>query len=203
MSPSRVPRRRLLRSAFALAGAVALALPVAACSAGSSGAKGGSSNFVAGNGEISTVKPADRTPAPALSGRTVSGGQASLAAYKGQVVVINVWGSWCAPCRAEAPDLAEVAAAEKSKGVSFLGINTRDLNVSNAASFDRHFGITYPSLYDPYGKLIQKFPRGTLNPQAIPSTLVVDRQGRVAARALKALSADELHQLIDPIVAEK
>jgi len=178
-------------------------LSAAACSSSSSSTSKDGANFVGGNGEIITVKPADRKDAPALSGKTVDGGTASLAAYKGKVVVINVWGSWCAPCRAEAPNLAEVAKADAAKGVQFLGINTRDTDAANAASFDKRFGITYPSFYDPYGKLILQFPKGTLNPQAIPSTLVVDRQGRVAARVLKALSTAELHQLIDPIVAEK
>ncbi|WNI17158.1 TlpA family protein disulfide reductase [Actinacidiphila sp. ITFR-21] len=203
MSPPRALRRRPLRSAAALAGAVVTALAVAACSAGSSGSSDGSSNFVGGNGQITIVKPADRKPAPALSGRTVAGGQDSLAAYKGKVVVINIWGSWCAPCRAEAPNLAAVAAADQAKGVQFLGINTRDLDVSNAARFDTTFHIPYPSLFDPYGKLILRFPKGSLNPQSLPATLVVDRQGRVAVRALKALSEDELHRIVDPVAAER
>ncbi|MCL2550654.1 MAG: TlpA family protein disulfide reductase [Actinomycetia bacterium] len=203
MSPTRAPRRRAARGAAALAATAALVLSAAACSSSSSSTSKDGANFVGGNGEIITVKPADRKDAPALSGKTVDGGTASLAAYKGKVVVINVWGSWCAPCRAEAPNLAEVAKADAAKGVQFLGINTRDTDAANAASFDKRFGITYPSFYDPYGKLILQFPKGTLNPQAIPSTLVVDRQGRVAARVLKALSTAELHQLIDPIVAEK
>lgn len=180
-----------------------LALAAAACSSSSSGSSSGSSNFVGGSGQITMVKPADRKPAPAISGKTVAGGQDSLAAYKGKVVVVNIWGSWCAPCRAEAPNLAAVAAAEAPKGVQFLGINTRDLDVSNAQRFDKTFGVTYPSFYDPYGKLILRFPKGSLNPQSLPATLVIDRQGRVAVRALKALSEDELRQMVDPIAAEK
>jgi len=203
MSLTRAPRRRSLRGASALSGAAALALVLAACSSSSSGSSTGSSNFVGGNGEITTVKAASRVAAPALSGTTVAGGKDSLAAYKGKVVVINIWGSWCAPCRAEAPNLAAVATAEAAKGVQFLGINTRDLDVSNAQRFDEKFKITYPSLFDPYGKLILKFPTGSLNPQSLPATLVVDRQGRLAARALKALTEDELRQLVDPIAAEK
>ncbi|MYS20182.1 Thiol-disulfide isomerase or thioredoxin [Streptomyces sp. DvalAA-14] len=203
MSPTRAHRRRPLRTAAVLAGTVVLALAAAACSSSSSGSSAGSSNFVGGTGEITTVKAADRQAAPDLSGKTVSGGQASLASYKGKVVVINIWGSWCAPCRAEAPNLAAVAAADQAKGVQFLGINTRDLDASNAARFDKTFHITYPSLFDPYGKLILRFPKGSLNPQSLPATLVVDRQGRVAVRALKALSETELHQIVDPIAAEK
>ncbi|MBY8878176.1 TlpA family protein disulfide reductase [Actinacidiphila acidipaludis] len=203
MSPTRAPRRRAVRGAAALAAGAALVLSAAACSSGSSSSPKDGTNFVGGSGEIITVKPADRKPAPALGGKTVDGGTAQLSAYKGKVVVINVWGSWCSPCRAEAPNLAQVAKSDETKGVQFLGINTRDLDVSNAVSFDKRFGIGYPSFYDPYGKLIGQFPDGTLNPQAIPSTLVVDRQGRIAARVLKALSVDELNQLIDPIAAEK
>jgi thiol-disulfide isomerase/thioredoxin len=203
MSPTRALRRRSFRSATALAGTAVLALAAAACSSSSSGSSTDSTNFVGGTGEISLVKAADRPPAPDLSGKTITGGHDSLAAYKGKVVVINIWGSWCAPCRAEAPNLAEVANADKSKGVQFLGINTHDLDASNAARFDKTFKVTYPSLFDPYGKLILRFPKGTLNPQSLPTTMVIDRQGRIAARALKALSVDELHQLVDPIVAEK
>lgn len=202
MSPTRAPRRRAFRSAAALAGAAALASTLAACSS-SGGSSSGQSNFVGGTGEITVVKAADRKPAPDLSGKTVDGTQDSLAAYRGKVVVVNIWGSWCAPCRAEAPNLVAVANAEEAKGVQFLGINTRDLDASNARRFDKQFNVPYPSLFDPYGKLMLRFPKGSLNPQSIPATLVIDRQGRVAGRALKALSEDELRQLVDPIAAEK
>jgi thiol-disulfide isomerase/thioredoxin len=203
MSPTRVPRRSTLRGAAALAAAAAAALVLAACTSSSSSGGGGNSNYVSGTGEVNVVKAADRDKAPDLSGKTVTGGKDSLAAYKGKVVVINIWGSWCAPCRAEAPGLAKVAKEEAPKGVQFLGINTRDLDASNAARFDKTYDITYPSLFDPYGKLILRFPRGSLNPQSLPATLVVDRQGRVAARALKALNEDDLHKIIDPVAAEK
>jgi thiol-disulfide isomerase/thioredoxin len=203
MSPSRALRRRPVRAAAVLAGAAAVALTLSACSSGSSSVDADGSNYVSGTGEITVLKAADRKPAPDISGKTVTGGQASLAAYKGKVVVVNMWGSWCEPCRSEAPHLASVSAADASRGVQFLGINTRDLTASNAAAFEKNFGITYPNLFDPYGKLILKFPKGSVNPQSLPATLVIDRQGRIAARALKPLSESELNSLIDPIAAEK
>jgi thiol-disulfide isomerase/thioredoxin len=199
MSPTRAPRR--LAAAFASAAAAALLLSACSSSSGSGSTDG--TNVVKGTGQITVLKPADRKPAPELSGKTITGGQADLADYRGKVVVINVWGSWCDPCRAEAPNLVKAAAADKAKGVQFLGINTRDLTTSNAVSFAQRFGITYPNLYDPYGKLILRFPKGNLNPQSLPGTLVIDRQGRIAARALKPLAAYELDELIDPIIAEK
>ncbi|MBM9504910.1 TlpA family protein disulfide reductase [Actinacidiphila acididurans] len=202
MSPTRALRRRTFRSTAVLAGIAALASTLAACSS-TSHSSSGQSNFVSGTGEITTVSAADRKPAPDLSGKTVDGTQTSLAAYKGKVVVVNVWGSWCAPCRLEAPNLVKVAAADQAKGVQFLGINTRDLAAANARQFEKRFAVPYPSLYDPDGNLLLRFPKGSLNAQSIPATLVIDRQGRIAGRALKALSESELNQLIDPIAAEK
>jgi thiol-disulfide isomerase/thioredoxin len=206
MSPTRTPRRSAFRRAAALVGgAAALASALSALSACTSGGSSGTgnSNFVGGTGEITVVKAADRKPAPDLSGDTVDGGTAGLAAYKGKVVVVNIWGSWCAPCRAEAPNLVKVANADRAKGVQFLGINTRDLNKSLAARFDDQFDVPYPSPYDPAGKLMLRFPKGSLNPQSIPATIVIDRQGRIAVRALKGLSEDDLNKIIDPIAAEK
>jgi thiol-disulfide isomerase/thioredoxin len=203
MSPAHASRRLTFRSAAAaVAGTAALASALAACSSGS-GSSPGQSNFVSGTGGITVVKPADRVAAPDLTARTVDGPRAGLADYKGKVVVVNVWGSWCAPCRAEAPNLVAVANADKAEGVQFLGINTRDLDTGPAAAFEKRFRVPYPSLYDRDGTLLLRFPKGSLNAQAIPSTLVIDRQGRIAARALKPLSEEDLNQMIDPILAEK
>ncbi|WP_419997061.1 TlpA family protein disulfide reductase [Streptomyces boninensis] len=193
------------RKGAALAAATAAgALLLAGCGSGDNKASGGNNTqFVAGTGKISTVKAADRIAAPDISGKTTHDKQLKLSDYKGKVVVVNVWGSWCAPCRAEAPNLKKVSDDTKDKGVQFVGINTRDLEVNQAKAFDRNFGITYPSLYDPAGKLILKFPKGTLSPQAIPSTLILDRDGKIAARALKPLTEKELRKALDPVIAEK
>ncbi|MGW3119326.1 TlpA family protein disulfide reductase [Streptomyces sp. NPDC001107] len=191
------------RAVLTTAGAAVATLLMSACSSGGTSGGGGDTNFVMGKDGISTAKKGERAAAPDLSGETVNGGQLDVASYKGKVVVLNVWGSWCAPCRAEAPNFEKVYQDLKSKGVQFVGINTRDTSTQNAVSFEKQQGITYQSLYDPTGKLMLRFQRGTLNPQAVPSTLVLDREGRIAARSLAALGEDKLRAMIAPVLAEK
>ncbi|MFJ8887913.1 TlpA family protein disulfide reductase [Streptomyces sp. NPDC102402] len=201
MSSGRAPRRRFtLLAATAVAGALTLS----ACSGdGTKAGGGGNTNFVTGSGGISTVAKGERTEAPKLDGATLDGENLDVADYKGKVVVLNFWGSWCGPCRAEAKHFEKVAQETKGDGVQFVGVNTRDSQKSLAISFEEDFGVTYPSLYDPTGKLLLRFPKGTLNPQAIPSTVVIDRDGKLASRSLAALDADKLREMIDPLVAEK
>ncbi|MDT0343420.1 TlpA family protein disulfide reductase [Streptomyces litchfieldiae] len=187
---------------LALAGAVTGALVLTACSGDQAGPSGGDTNIVQGTGEVTQVAAGERDQAPDLSGETVDGEQVALSDYRGQVVVINIWGSWCPPCIAEADDFVRVAEATAEQDVQFLGINTRDRSRDNAASFERTHGVPYPSLYDPDGRLLLEFPRGSLNPQAIPSTLIIDREGRIAARALTPLSEEQLRDALDPVIAE-
>ncbi|QKV93390.1 TlpA family protein disulfide reductase [Streptomyces sp. NA02950] len=205
MSACRAPRRLATRRrATVLAtGAVVAALTLTAC--GSGGTSGGSSDtkFVQGKGGVDTVPRGKRADAPELSGKTLEDKRLDVADYKGKIVVLNVWGSWCAPCRAEAPNLAKVAKDTKGDGVQFVGINTRDSDQAPARRFEQDFGVEYPSLYDPMGKLMLRFPKGSLNPQAIPSTIVLDRDGKIAARTLTALSEERLRKMLDPLIAEK
>ncbi|GGZ90102.1 hypothetical protein GCM10010329_08330 [Streptomyces spiroverticillatus] len=207
MSPARAPRRRparTSRTALAVAAAAAGALVLSACGGeGGTSSGGGGTNFVAGKGGIDTVPVADRTPAPKIDGKTLQDKDLDLASYKGKVVVLNIWGSWCAPCRAEAPIFAKVAKELKSQGVEFVGIDARDTQKNQAIEFEKDAGIEYPSLFDPDGKLMLRFPKGSLNPQGIPNTLVIDKEGRVAARSLAALSEKKLRSMIDTVTAEK
>ncbi|HZX39605.1 MAG TPA: TlpA disulfide reductase family protein [Streptomyces sp.] len=201
MSLSRAPRAALLTGLVA-----AGALTLSACSGDSNGKSGGGgdTNFVTDTGGISTAAKGKRIAPNKLSGETLEGKQLDVADLKGKVVVMNVWGSWCSPCRAEAPHFAKVSKETKAKGVEFVGINTRNADKGPAIAFEENYGVEYPSLYDPMGKLIVNgFPKGSLNPQSIPSTIVLDREGKIAARSLKALDADELHKIIDPLIAEK
>ncbi|MEH0546094.1 TlpA disulfide reductase family protein [Streptomyces sp. B21-105] len=191
------------RPAVLGAGAVVAALLLSACGSGGTSGGGGGTNFVLGKDGISTAEKGERAQVPDLSGETVAGKQLDIASFKGKIVVLNVWGSWCAPCRAEAPNFEKVSKDLQGKGVQFVGINVADPQVRSALAFEEQFGVTYPSLYDPSSKLILRFRKGTLSPQAIPSTLVVDREGKIAARSLAALSEEKLRKMIAPILAEK
>ena len=195
--------RRVRRSAALTAPLAAVALLVSACGSGGTSGGGGNTNFVTGTDGVATVAQGKRTPAPDLSGKTIAGKTLDVADYKGKVVVLNVWGSWCNPCRAEAKYFAKVSKAYAGKGVQFVGINTRDTSTGAALAFEKDWDITYPSLYDPTGKQMLRFGKGTLNPQAIPSTLILDRDGKIAARSLSALSEERLLKMLKPVVAEK
>lgn len=195
---------RARRRAVLLAATAAVAaLSLSAC--GSEGTAGGSGDtkFITGDNGVDTVAKGKRDKAPELSGRTLDGKELSTADFRGKVLVVNVWGSWCAPCRAEAKNLQRVAEKYADQGVQFVGINTRDTSTTAALNFEKEFGVTYPSLYDPTGKQMLRFGKGTLNPQLIPSTLVIDREGRIAARALMALDEETLTGMIKPVLAEK
>ncbi|MFE9704608.1 TlpA family protein disulfide reductase [Streptomyces sp. NPDC005930] len=195
--------RARVRSRAALAvGAAAAALLVSACSSGGTSGGGGQTGFVTGSDGIATAKQGERADAPELSGKTVDGGRVDVADYRGKVVVLNVWGSWCPPCRAEAKNFEKVYQDVKDQGVQFVGINTRDTSTGPARAFEKDYGLTYPSLYDPTGKLMLRFEKGTLNPQAVPSTLVIDKDGKVAARTLQALSEEKLRKMLAPYLAD-
>ncbi|UKL06490.1 TlpA family protein disulfide reductase [Streptomyces sp. NBU3104] len=204
---SRAPRSRrvLTRSLSLTASAAVAALLLTACGEGNGGTtqSGSGANYVAGKDGIATVDKGERKDAPAIGGETLDGATFDLADHKGKVVVVNVWGSWCAPCRAEAPNLVKVAKDTADQGVQFVGINTRDSNKGPALAFEKDYEVGYPSLYDPQGKQILRFPRGSLSPQAIPSTVVIDRDGKIAARTLQAVSEKQLRAMIDPVLAEK
>lgn len=156
--------------------------------------------FNQGNGTYTRVALDKRQQAPVLTGTALDGKKLSTASYGGKVLVLNVWGSWCAPCRKEAPALEQ--AAQKTKGTAqFIGIDTRDADVAQGTAFQRAFKVSYPSLFDPDGKLLLGF--GHLPPRAIPTTIIVDRQGRIAARVLGATDASTIEGTISDIAAGK
>lgn len=179
---------------------IAVLAAVVVLTAGCSGDGAGTDSdgfigFEEGNGSVLVVPAGEREPAPELAGTTLDGDELSTADFAGQVIVLNVWGSWCAPCRSEAPAL--VAAAEELPDVQFIGINTKDLDPAPAQAFVRSFGVEYPNLYDPDGALLLGF--GQVPPKAIPSTLVIDESGRVAARMLGEITTTVLKGVVDDV----
>jgi len=160
----------------------------------------GQEGYVGVQRNVTQIPPADRAELPTVTGTSLDGTPLSTDDFRGQVVVVNVWGSWCAPCRAEAPALQKASVATQGRA-QFLGITTRDNDPAQARAFVRAFGITYPSIYDPDGRALLVFA-GTLPPSAIPSTLIIDEQGRLAARVLGEISELTLVAMIDEVAAE-
>jgi thiol-disulfide isomerase/thioredoxin len=126
---------------------------------------------------------------PHLSGELLAGGAYDPAGHNGKIVVVNFWGSWCAPCRFETPELVAAYEATKADGVEFLGIDVRDPNKDLATAFVDSFKVPYPSIYDPKGKLALEFD---LPPSTIPATVILGRDGKVATEFRKPLLRDEL-----------
>jgi thiol-disulfide isomerase/thioredoxin len=157
--------------------------------------------YIAGDGTISIYDPAERDVAPEFDGELLDGGDFRLADSVGDVVVLNVWGSWCPPCRKEAPDLQSAYEALSPDGVQFVGVNVRDPGTRAPQQFEDEFGITYPSVYDPKADALLAF-RDTIPPAAIPSTLVIDREGRIAARILGPIGETSLSDIVSEIAAE-
>ncbi|MBE1531680.1 TlpA family protein disulfide reductase [Actinomadura algeriensis] len=194
MSP-RVFRSRAVVAVVALCGLLA---GCAGTDASQDGA--GGNRFVSGDGNVTEFEPADRESLGKVTGEFLDGKPFALSEYRGKVVVVNFWASWCAPCRGEAPSLEQVYKENEAKGAAFVGINFKD-SKPNAEAFERNFEVSYPSVFDADGRVTLAFRE--VPPNAIPSTLVVDRQGRVAARIIGATTYSTLNPLVADVLAEK
>ncbi len=200
------PRRR---GAFVAACALGLSLLTAACnddanSVASQAMAGDGKGYVAGDGTVEQLAVADRGAAVSLGGTTVDGKSWSTAAdAPGKVVVVNVWGSWCAPCVDETPHLQQVWQSYSTAGkpVAFVGIDIKE-SAATAAAFLKANSVTYPSLSES-GSGGQPMLALQGKAAATPSTLVLDRQGRIAARVLGATTVSTLTGLVDDVLAEQ
>jgi thiol-disulfide isomerase/thioredoxin len=192
------------RAAAGAALAAALALGAAACGAGGTAqdtAVGNGSSFVSGSYGTTVFQPGSRPRAPQVTGTMLTGSPFRLSADRGAVVVMNFWGSWCTPCREEAPALGALARHFPGPGVRFVGVDIRD-DPASAEAFMRDFRIGYPSLNDPNDAVALDF-NGTVPPAGIPTTLVIDRTGGIAARIIGPVSYDGLKALITQVSAER
>lgn len=163
--------------------------------------EGSSKNYIAGDGTVTEFAKSERPAFEAWSGETESGLFLKSESLLGSVVVMNWWYAACAPCRAEAPDLAALSQEFEDQGVQFVGVNVRD-SAETALAFDRRFGITFPSVLDAQSGEVSLAFTGVVSPQAVPTTLVIDKEGKVASRILGRIDASILRTLIESVVSE-
>jgi thiol-disulfide isomerase/thioredoxin len=148
---------------------------------------------------VGVLRISDRIPAPTLRGETLDGGSLDLADLRGKVVVVNFWASWCPPCRAESANLVKVANDNAAKGVQFVGVNIKD-DRSAAVRFDEVHDVPYPSLFDQPGVLLTRFRKFV--PQVPPTTLLIDRQGRIAGLFRGGVTETELSGPVQALAGE-
>jgi peroxiredoxin len=194
-----VPRPK--RKAVVLAAAAcAAALVVALLVTGFGGGSGNGVTYIGGNTNAVLYGAGHRPQAPDFSATTLTGSTLRFSGYRGKVVVLNFWGSWCPPCRAEAATLAVVAEQYQAAGVSFLGVDVRD-NPASAEAFMRSHGITYPSVSDPQDTITLDFNSAVPIP-GTPTTLVIDRTGHVAGEVLSAATYSELTTMLAKVTGK-
>lgn len=199
------PRRRggltTRRGLLSTTGAVAGTLLLAACGADTSDRySSGDSGYVSGNGVATEIAPTDRGESLEIVGTTYDEEEFSSVQHHGEVLVLNVWYASCPPCRKEAPELQAIHEEYQDQGVSFIGVNVRD-SAGPARAFEETYGIEYPSMPDTDAEIMYSL-RGQVAPNAVPSTLVIDREGRVAARISGAADPSTLRAMIDAVNAE-
>ena len=193
--------RPLLLSASALLLVAALAGCTTADPLANQYESGTNQNYISGDGSVTVIAVADRDDPVSFTATTDDGDEISSDDYAGQVLVLNFWYAGCPPCRVEAPGLQKLHE-DLADTASFLGVNVRD-QADTAKTFEKEVGITYPSVIDANeGNMLLAFA-GTVAPNAVPTTLVIDKKGRVAARFLGLIDAPStLKTIITETIAE-
>jgi peroxiredoxin len=193
-------------SGLLLVGVAMVATLLAGCTSSDSLAEqyreGSNKGYIAGDGSVTEIAAENRGDVVEFSGTTEAGETLSSDDLAGQVVVVNFWYASCAPCRAEAKDLQKLSDKFADKGASFVGVNVRD-QAANAITFNQTYGVTYPSVMDVNDGSMQLAFSGSIPPNAVPTTLVLDASGRVAARILGQVTTPSiLETLIRDTIAE-
>jgi thiol-disulfide isomerase/thioredoxin len=173
------------------------------CSTGSGAVavnNGGEFRFVAGTPAGQVIALDQRATAPTFSGNLLGGGRFSSDSLRGNVAVLNFWGSWCAPCRVETPEFQQVYADVRGKGVKFVGLNVKETSEQFPQAFVTRFGIEFPSVYDPRGEVALAFRDYPAS--AIPSTIVLDHRNRVAAVYTGTVAQQDLRRVLDRVLKE-
>ncbi len=191
MPVGRRTRRNLVAAALAV-----VAVLTSACTTSDDSATG-TKGYITGDGTVTVLPPDERPQAPEVAGELLGGGTLDVSTYAAQVVVVNVWGSWCPPCRAEAADL--VAASKSLPDAAFVGLDTRDKE-AEAEAFVRRYEVPYPSLVDQDSQLLLLF-HGIVNLSSVPTTIVIDPDGLVAAFITGATTKTTLVDLVEQIQA--
>ena len=188
-------RRRLAILAATVCAGAALAVVLLAgwASGGSNGV-----THVAGSNNAVVYSAGHRPTAPDFTATTLTGSRLSFASYRGHVVVVNFWGSWCAPCRQEAPTLAVTAQQYRPDGVAFLGVDVRD-DTASALAFARDFAVPYPSVNDSSSVITQDFT-AVVPIAGTPTTLVIDRTGHIAGAVFGTTTQQELTDILTRVV---
>ena len=184
------------------ASSLALGLAGCATSNGNAATTGDTRYVVNGAGVVTTYAIGHRKLAPDISGTDLDGQPLSLAQFKGRVIVLNFWASWCPPCRAEAPALQAVSTQTKPLGVQFVGVDIRENGPTDGKAFVTNYGIDYPSFADQSAKIALRFRSSGVVPQTPPTTLVIDRTGHIAARGLGEMRVNQLKALVEDIAKE-
>ena len=190
----RTERTRRSVALGAVATAATLAFGLAGCGSGSKNKDG------LGTAVAFSVK--DRKQFPMLSGTTLDGTPLDMNSFKGKVIVVNIWGAWCDPCQREAPYLEHANEAYLDKGVRFVGIDTRD-DTGQAKAFVKDKQISYPNLVDGDSETLLTKLAGITSLGSVPSTLIIDRDGGLAWRALRPVTFDDLSAALDTVLAGK
>jgi peroxiredoxin len=188
------------RPAAASAAAATLLAVLTACSQPSGAGDVVDQGFVSGDGSVQQWEPGDRKDPVTVSGTDFEGQTVDSSQWEGDVVVINTWYASCAPCRAEAPDLVALAEDRADDGVRLLGINTED-EAGAAQAFERTYGVPYPSIADRSGQVVARLS-GVVPLQAVPTTVVLDREHRPAARVIGQADPSTLDAIVDEVLAE-